>query len=207
MPVELQIDHLVVSASRLADGVAYVEQKLGLRMLPGGKHPDMGTHNALLNLGETYLEVIAIDPEANAPDHPRWFNLDNFTGPPRLTNWVARTDDLDAALALAPDDIGTRRDLQRGDLRWSMVVPGNGKLPYDGAYPGLIEWHGEAHPNQRLGEPQCQLEVFQVAHPGAEQLRGDLARFEGGLSACVAFASPPSFHAAINTNAGLKVLT
>ena len=99
MPVELQIDHLVVSASRLADGVAYVEQKLGLRMLPGGKHPDMGTHNALLNLGETYLEVIAIDPEANAPDHPRWFNLDNFTGPPRLTNWVARTDDLDAALA------------------------------------------------------------------------------------------------------------
>ena len=139
MAVTLEIDHLVVAADRLADGVAYVEQSLGLRMQPGGKHPDMGTHNALLNLGPIYLEVIAIDPNAPAPDHPRWFNLDHFSGPPRLTNWVARTDDLDAAIALAPPGIGTRRDLRRGDLSWSMVVPGDGMLPFDQAFPGLIK--------------------------------------------------------------------
>ena len=207
MAVTLEIDHLVVAADRLADGVAYVEQSLGLRMQPGGKHPDMGTHNALLNLGPIYLEVIAIDPNAPAPDHPRWFNLDHFSGPPRLTNWVARTDDLDAAIALAPPGIGTRRDLRRGDLSWSMVVPDDGMLPFDQAFPGLIQWHGDAHPLQRLAEPQCRMEMLQIAHPDPEDLRDALNLFDGGLGALVGQADQTSFRAAITTMSGLNVLT
>ena len=83
MPANLQFDHLVVPCARLAEGVAHVEAMLGVKMAPGGKHAVMGTHNALLGLGAIYLEVIAADPDAPAPGRPRWFNLDEFRGPPR----------------------------------------------------------------------------------------------------------------------------
>ena len=37
----------------------------------------MGTHNRVLGMaGGMYLEVIAIDPDAAAPERPRWFGLD-----------------------------------------------------------------------------------------------------------------------------------
>ena len=78
----------------------HVEEALGVDLATRGEHPQMGTHNHLLSLGpEIYFEAIAINPDAEAPNRPRWFNLDNFQGPPRLTNWILATDDLDAALA------------------------------------------------------------------------------------------------------------
>ncbi|OYW58048.1 MAG: hypothetical protein B7Z31_08625 [Rhodobacterales bacterium 12-65-15] len=98
----LRIDHLAVVAGRLGDGVALVEQALGVTMAGGGKHALMATHNRLLGLGDLYLEVIAPDPNAPAPDRPRWFDMDRFTGPPRLTHWIAATDDLAAEVALGP---------------------------------------------------------------------------------------------------------
>ena len=125
------LDHLAVSAGALAEGVAHVEDALGVRLSTGGQHPAMGTHNRLLRLGDVYLEVIAIDPFATPPGRPRWFDLNNFTGPPRLTNWIARCADLDAALALAPPGSGTPMALARGDLAWRMAVPDDGRLPLD----------------------------------------------------------------------------
>jgi glyoxalase-like protein len=207
MPILLDLDHIVVAAERLADGVAYVENTLGATMAPGGKHPLMGTHNALLGLGALYLEVIAIDPEAPAPGHPRWFDLDSFKGPPRLTNWVARTDDLAGALALAPPGTGKPLALSRGDLRWSMAVPQDGRLPYEGAFPALISWQGDAHPAHRLPEADCRLQSLQVGHPRAGGLRAELARFAGGLAASVVDAPHPAFTAAISTPGGVKTLT
>ncbi len=139
----LKLDHLALSAMTLADGVAHVRDTLGVELAQGGEHAAMGTHNRLLSLGPTvYLEVIAINPAAPYPGRPRWFDLDNFSGPPRLTNWVAQTDDLDRALALAPTGCGAPMALERGDLRWRMAVPENGKLPFDGAFPGADRMAG-----------------------------------------------------------------
>lgn len=76
----MKLDHLAVSARALDEGVAHVEAALGVRLAGGGKHPYMATHNRLLGLGDIYLEVIAPDPEAQAPNWPRWFDLDNFWG-------------------------------------------------------------------------------------------------------------------------------
>lgn len=64
------LDHLVVVAPTLAAGAQYVEERLGVVMQPGGKHPRMGTHNLLLRLGDCYLEVIAPNPDAPAPTRP-----------------------------------------------------------------------------------------------------------------------------------------
>ena len=74
------IDHLVVTAPTLASGIQYVEQTLDCKMQPGGQHPRLGTHKALLKIGEhSYLEVISIDPDTEPPRRKRWFELDGPT--------------------------------------------------------------------------------------------------------------------------------
>ena len=44
------VDHLVVAAATLADGVAWCERTLGVTPGPGGRHPLFGTHNRLLKI-------------------------------------------------------------------------------------------------------------------------------------------------------------
>jgi len=171
----LRFDHLAVSALTLQGGVEAVETTLGVTMAGGGQHPLMATHNRLLGLGDLYLEVIAADPGAPRPVWPRWFDLDHFAGAPRLTNWIAGCDDLDAALAAAPDGVGVPVDLQRGAYRWRMAVPGDGCLPYDGCFPALIQWQGSLHPAQALPDAGVRLALLEVAHPQAAALRVALA--------------------------------
>lgn len=170
----LTLDHLALAAETLEAGVAHAEAALGVRLAPGGAHPLMGTHNRLLGLGDLYFEVIAIDPAAPRPDFPRWFGLDGFAGPPRLTNWIARVDDMAAALAACPPGAGRALAVARGDLRWQMAVPETGLLPFDNLFPALICWQGNAHPCQRLPDSGLRLLRLEIAHPQADALRAAL---------------------------------
>ena len=77
-----RVDHLVVAAESLDQGVQWCEAMLGITPQAGGEHPLMGTHNRLLRLStpqypRAYLEIIAIDPLAKAPGRTRWFDLDD----------------------------------------------------------------------------------------------------------------------------------
>ena len=172
----LTLDHLAISAVTLAEGTEAVEAALGVSLAGGGQHPHMATHNRLLGLGDLYLEVIAVDPAAPAPAWPRWFDLDHFSGPPRLTNWVARTSDLPAALAAAPPGTGIPVALSRGPYRWQMAVPATGKLPFDGCFPALIQWDPPHHPTQALPDAGIRLTRFEIAHPDADALRAALTQ-------------------------------
>ena len=170
MPL-LEPDHLAICAENLAEGVAYVEDLLGVPLDPGGEHQFMGTHNRLLSLGpDFYLEVIAINPDAGSPRRARWFDMDRFKGSPCLTNWICRTQDLPRALALAPDGIGRVIAASRGDLRWQMVVPDDGRLPFEGAFPALIAWEGTAHPTSRLPDRGCRMTALEIQHPLVDDL-------------------------------------
>ncbi|MBK1635244.1 VOC family protein [Rhodovulum adriaticum] len=203
----LTLDHLAVSAATLEDGVAMVEDRLGVRLAPGGQHPAMGTHNRLMALAPgLYLEVIAIDPDAAPPGRPRWFDLDRFAGPPRLTNWIARCDDLSAALADAPAGCGQPMSLARADLRWQMAVPADGRLPFDGLFPALMAWQGTLHPAALLPETGCRLVGLELYHPQAEALR---AALQGRLNDPLVAVHPgdrPELRALIDTPAGRRVL-
>lgn len=173
--MKAEFDHLVVTAASLTEGALAIEAALGMPLEPGGKHPFMGTHNKLLSLGpDEYLEVIAIDPAAPGPDCPRWFRLDRLSGPPRVTNWVFRTDNLEAALAAAPQGAGRPVELERGPFRWRMGVPDDGCLPFDDAFPAFIEWQGHLHPAPALPDRGCRLLRLEIAHPKADKLRAAL---------------------------------
>lgn len=202
----LSLDHIAISATTLQDGADWVESVLGVPLAGGGVHPHMGTHNRLLSLGDLYLEVIAIDPSASQPSWPRWFDLDNFSGPPRLTNWICRTDDLDAALAQAPKDTGTAADLQRGDYRWRFAVPASGKLPFDDCHPALIQWQGELHPAKSLRDHGIRLTGLHVTHPDAPALQ---AALQGLADPRVVIERGPyhALRATLSTPNGPRVLT
>jgi hypothetical protein len=171
----LRFDHVAVSAKTLAEGVEMVEAALGMPLAGGGKHPHMATHNRLIGMGDLYLEVIAIDPEPAAPVWPRWFDLDRFSGPPRITNWVAGSDDLEADLRACPQGTGVPVALQRGDFRWKMAVPPDGKLPFMGAFPALIQWTGPLHPAQVLPDQGLRLTHLEIALPDALGLQAVLS--------------------------------
>lgn len=167
----LELDHIAIAGEDLGAAAAHVEEALGVPLAPGGEHREMGTHNKLLSLGPgVYLEAIAVTPDAPAPNRPRWFDLDNFTGRPRLTNWILRTASLLAALSAAPSASGEPMAFKRGDYAWQMAVPEDGRLPYGGASPALIEWAGDAHPAAALPDSGCRLERLEIAHPDAMAL-------------------------------------
>ncbi|MGL4236798.1 VOC family protein [Tabrizicola sp.] len=205
--MSLVFDHIAISAQSLDEGAAWVEAALGVPLAGGGKHPHMATHNRLLGLGDLYLEVIAPDPDARHPGWPRWFNLDHFQGPPRLTNWVCRTDDLDQALAAAPPGAGTPVDLQRGDFRWRMAVPADGRLPLNDAYPALIEWQGSLHPTKALPDAGVRLTQLEISLPEAEALQHALGPEFNDPRVVIRLSPHKHLRATFSTPHGTRVLT
>jgi hypothetical protein len=199
-----RLDHLVVTAPSLAVGVAHVRDLLGVEPRPGGRHPRMGTHNALLRLGPAaYLEVLAVDPEAPVPARPRWFLLDRDDPAPRLATWVARTRDLRTA-ACSPA-FGRIEAMERGALRWEITLPEDGGLPFDGIAPSLIQWRTEPHPAALLPDSGCALAGLEGRHPQAEEV-ARLVRALGLQDAIRVTAGQPRLVARIRTPGGLRIL-
>jgi len=184
-----RIDHLVIAAATLEQGVAWCEATLGVVPAPGGEHPLMGTHNRVLRIAtvdypRAYLEIIAIQP-GRTPQRPRrWFDLDDETvrdalarGGPRLLHFVASVPDVRAAVnawqSLRIDrgePAAASRMTPRGLLAWQITVRDDGQRLFQGALPTLIEW-GETHPASALPESGVTLQALTATHPQAASLR------------------------------------
>jgi hypothetical protein len=182
LTLALALDHLVIAARTLGEGVAWCEAVLGVRPDAGGRHAFMGTHNRVFAIGspafpQAYAEIIAIDPDLPAPTrHARWFDLDDeaMQGTladegPQLVHWVARCDDIVAAQAILRDagiDSGELRDAERmtpqGLLRWRIGVRTDGRRPRGGAVPALIAW-GDVHPTDAMPASGVALNSMAVA--------------------------------------------
>ena len=204
-----EIDHLVVTAPSLQSGGDYLKSILGVAPGPGGAHPRMGTHNLLLRLGDAaFLEVIAPDPAAPQPGRPRWFGLDDAGAlrAPRLSAWVARTDDL----RTCPDDLldscGAIETQTRGTREWLITIPADGHVPLGGALPMLIEWQRPRTPaGAGLPQAACTLASLGLRHPEPARLRALLERL--GLHDRVEIvAGGPALWADIAAPAGVRRL-
>src|SRR5260221_8026455 len=95
------LDHILLGSADLQGGIAFVEQRTGVRATFGGVHPGRGTQNALLSLGEhRYLEIIAPDPQQSLADEHAT-RLGKLTEP-RLIGWAAHPGDLQAPAPALP---------------------------------------------------------------------------------------------------------
>ncbi len=190
---QLRLDHLAIACADLGVGVRRVEELLGVAMAPGGRHTRFATHNRLLSLGpETYLEVIAPDPDAAPPDGPRWFGLDAAPAVPRLANWIVAADDL----ACLP--VGPVVAMSRGALRWELTVPQDGGLPEGGGLPTLIRWPAGVHPAAGLPDHGLRLRALEVHHPDADRLAAMVLPLLGAAPVTWHPADAPALRARID---------
>ncbi|MEW9551370.1 VOC family protein [Nonomuraea sp. NPDC050783] len=175
----MTLDHLVYATPDLDATAAELERLLGVRAATGGRHPGLGTRNRLIGLGgRGYLELIGPDPEQEEPAAPRWFRIDELTGP-ALVGWAVTVEDLDAAVARARArgyDPGEPREMSRrapsGDLlTWRLTPPRH--AGHGGLVPFLIDWGTTRHPTAS-GLPQAELTSLTLAHPHPARLRADL---------------------------------
>ncbi|MGZ5032973.1 MAG: VOC family protein [Usitatibacter sp.] len=169
----IHLDHLVIAARTLEEGVSWVEARVGVPMGAGGKHALMGTHNRLLSLGPgRFLEVIAVDPDAPAPSRSRWFDLDapgmreRLEKGPAFIHWVVRSGDIVRTVAATASGKPDILKLSRGEFRWRIAVPASGSLARSGTSPTVIQWEGP-HPADVLADSGCRLEMIVLRHPEA----------------------------------------
>jgi len=179
----IRLDHIVIAAASLDEGRGWVEERLGVASSGGGTHVRMGTHNALWGLGDSYLEVIAVDPAGLRPDRPRWFGFDDLEvqarigrGPCLLT-WAVSTDAIESIRPPVPHH--PPEEFTRDDLRWKGLLPVGEALPLGGAWPLTIQWLAGCHPAEGLPDQGLRLERLEVAGDGAARAQAALGEVRG----------------------------
>ena len=175
----ITFDHIAIAAPSLTEGAAYARNLTGLTFPKGGEHPDMGTHNLLTALGpDTFAEVIAINPDAPAPNCPRWFGLDNPAEQakfPCMQAWLLRTDDIDGCIAKAAElgiDLGRAIPFRRDALRWRFTITDDGSIPLGGAAPLLLQWDvtSPQHPASNMIDLGLRMDALTIETPHAGRL-------------------------------------
>jgi hypothetical protein len=174
-------DHLVIGAQDLTMGRQWFTQVFESEIATGGKHPDMSTHNLLSSMSDTaFLEIIAIDQAAPAPERTRWFSLDSpatqkrLSPVPKLLTWVVGTPNLDKSISALQSlgiHVGNAVELRRGDLQWRLSVPEDGALIEHGVIPSLIEWQSGTHPAGAMQSNGLHLQELTLRHPDPHKIK------------------------------------
>ena len=215
--MKTKIDHLVIGAASLKQGIDYVAELLGVNIPFGGVHLKMGTHNHLMQLGNnTFLEVIAINNEIEPPNSPRWYGLDDpfirqqISVKPTLLTWVVNTKNIKELIEMTSFSLGNVELINRGELSWYFGLPEDGRLLAGGMLPYAIEWHSDIHPSQNMVNLGCKLQSLEIHHPNAQWLRKSLESI-GGLHLVEINELPrnttPYLTANISTPSGIKKLS
>jgi len=194
-----QLDHLIVAAKTLSQGVQWCEDTFGITPGAGGEHDKFGTHNRLFKIATpafpmAYLEIIAINPATPLPKqhkNKRWFDLDDprviaaIAKEPRLIHFVASTTDIKADRQALREQqiergnvIHASRKTNRGRLQWQITVRDDGERLFDGTLPTLIQWGKEdaadplrLHPRSTLPRSGVSLQDLEITHPSATKLQ------------------------------------
>jgi len=231
--MKTQIDHLVIVAKTLDQGVQWCDDTFGIAPGPGGEHVQFGTHNRLFKIATpanplAYLEIIAVDEGIARPStalRKRWFDMDDdalraaVEVQPHLVHFVASTTDIQAgraalrALSIERGPVvQASRHSRRGLLQWEITVREDGQRLFDGALPTLIQW-GKAgdtvplrlHPRNTLPRSGVSLQTLTVTHPSADKLQ--LAYEAIGLTGVAIHFGPANITATLQSPRGVVELS
>lgn len=209
-PARDAVDHLILGCADLEKGIAWLEQRTGVRAAIGGSHPGRGTHNALLGLGgRQYLEILAPDPAQPADLRP---DLAVHTEP-RLIGWASATRDLVAVIrnsrasgaTISEPRDGARARPDGRVVRWrtaevqeTFASAGISPVPF------FIEWASDAvHPSHD-SPAGGRLQSFVFEHPEAAALQGLLKQL--GIDASVTQRAAAALVAQLATAKGTILL-
>ena len=201
--VPSNLDHILLGVSDLDSGIAWVEQRTGVRAQFGGVHPGRGTRNALLSLGpRSYLEIIAPDPQQPVGDMSKGL-LELHE--PQLFNWAVHTDDIAAAAKRAtaagfkidgPAE-GSRSRPDGKVLHWKAC-----RLQDDrgGLLPFFIEWSRDSVHPATDAPAGCVLKRFSLQSPSPSEIAEQCRKL--GLDVGVERGAKPAVRAVLNTPRG-----
>jgi hypothetical protein len=169
------LDHLILGCNDLDRGIAFVEDRTGVRAAIGGVHPGRGTRNALLSLGERrYLEIMAPDPDQPDAKDPLALHLRKLSES-QITGWAVHPGDLgsfakklrDAGVAFEGPTPGSRKRPDGRVLEWQTLTLQDN---VSWLLPFFIEWSVDSlHPS--VDAPQgCRLIHFGALAPAPQDL-------------------------------------
>ncbi len=149
------VDHLVVGSADLDVGIGWVAERLGVAPVFGGVHDGFGTRNALLGLGDQYLEVLAVDPDQAGASSAIVEQIGGLLVPALITVAIAKSD-LQNPIAMSR----TRPDGVR--LEWA--------LEFTSTPIFFIDWKASPRP---VGLPDGgRLTSLSITTPEPEALAG-----------------------------------
>ena len=193
------------AVASLDEGMEWAADTFGAPAAYGGEHVDLGTRNALLSLGSTYLEIIAPDPtqsqEGNAG--AEFANLTSGG----LVTWAAEGN-LDA-IAQALESAGvstqgpnrTQRKTKSGELlAWDLLFPIGS--PHGGCLPFFIDWLECANPKD-TNPVGGEFRTLAITTPDADDLAGALRAIDLDIAV---FPGPPGISVTIDSPRGEVVL-
>lgn len=177
------IDHFMYAVADLDAGMRWAAEVFDAAPVYGGAHVGLGTHNALLSLGDTYLEIIAADPDQTSTPGSlgaRFASLSEGG----LVTWAACGDlrsiarGLEAlGIACAGPTRTERRTAQGELLVWELLFPrGHG---FGGRCPFFIDWMDCAHPSTTT-PVGGRFAGMRITLPEADTLRAALSAVDVG---------------------------
>ncbi len=199
----MELDHLVIAAPCLQEGVNYLQSRLHVTALPGGRHPELGTVNAILPLrGRSYLEILAPDSNAKPVETALGYQLQNLAEP-RIAAFALRSDNLEElcrraqvcgiGTPLIENESRTRPDGVQ--LSWRTLTFDDPEFQY--SLPFYIDWQRADHPSG-LSAGEYAIETFCVCHPHDDRLRAIFGKL--GIAVAVARSVSPGFELELSHN-------
>ena len=141
-----KIDHFVFGANTLSEGSNAIKNILDEDLSEINTHETMGTHNRVIALGSSYLEIIALDPENQNANSNTWFNLgDNvyrkkFLKVPKLISFVISSNELNGSIFFEKEFF-----VSRNKYKWFFKKPNfeylkKNNFTNTNLFPSLINW-------------------------------------------------------------------
>jgi hypothetical protein len=181
---------VLVAVVDLDEAAHEFEARYGLRSIPGGHHPGVGTANRIIPLGREYLELISVVDDGEAARSLRSMRVKRAVERAHtFAGWAARTNKLDLMRARLieagfdlPDMVsGVRAKPDGSTLRWRSQ---DLSREPDSVLPFVIEWDipERLHPaRSTINHPAgaSGISSMVLGHPEPEYARLTLERALG----------------------------